>query len=294
MNDQLKRLEGLLAENETTTLFTSLLNITLVFLGARPACLLELNGFETKARDSSLAFLKAVSEELQLVTTQESTYRWFVAKQTISKKTTDRDVGEALGFECADYVKFKDMSQRRVSVSIVENTTQTVVYAEVCATSRKVDVQGKCTLWNEMMQQVGLKYRFTCKREAEMVSVTSLLLEENFMKKNLVEDYSNEYAQLLINYFYWGCQLGTEAAPLLENWEAFQFVMHHLSAIDIWYNEERFDFQEHAENYDFLVGRLRTFEKAVLKCGESQSCFEQHWNDLSNSLQLRNATVQDA
>lgn len=273
--------------SEHTNRFTSVLNITLVYLRARPAFLLELNIFETSDRGAHFSYFIDLAKQLDLCCSQESPQRWFISTKPVATTSSDEAVGRALGFACAGHTNFGDTSQPRIIATIREHKTQSVVYAEVCDLQRAgdVDVVAKADAWTKVLCNANLPYGFSAEISRERVGLQSLQSESNYSNKSMVTEYVSEYADILQNEFYFKCALGS-TAPLLENWTLFQFVMQKLTAINAMYNDEKYNFHKNPAGYDFLVVELKNFEDVALKCSDQPDCIPKAWAQLEGVLKI--------
>ena len=152
-------------------LFSIILNIILVKLGARPSTLIVLEDVIRNNKDMT-TIIDIIIGKMDMVKT--SSYKkkdgnFFVTNDIIIDiPKNDQEVGKLLGYECADHDYYL-LSVDRISYKIYEKKTNIQIYVELCEKDKisdlgkmKIIQEQKVQKWNDITNGI-IPYSFYLK-----------------------------------------------------------------------------------------------------------------------------------
>lgn len=233
----LNNLESILRDLEKNPIFEMLINIILVYFDKRNGTLLEYSVFQSpESVEHANGIINLFIDELRLYKRVDklASNRYLVFKNRSHPiPSTDREIGQFLGFLCSDHDYLNEQIVR-ISGQIVEKITGHVIYTELCEKGRinvetlALHLEDKVKQFNELMKRLNLKYCFET-RIQELQPWTMFMKPVDYTNRNFVRQNLQMYVNILGNQYYGKSLFVSNPQNVLKYFDLFVFIMDHIA-----------------------------------------------------------------
>lgn len=199
---------------------------------------------------------------------------YLITRNKSPKITTDSDLGKILGFKCYNDTNWNNVDIPRKALHIIENTTSTDIYTEVCSYDYISDkelkkfAEEKIIKFNNAIKQEIKSDRYSFRYEIENIIPNNIYIKhiENDDMEYILEN-KDEYANLLYNYFYDGTIFEENPDYIIEKYPLAKFLLL-ISVRDGIFDDIYAKYEPYSDGFNNLLNEMKKLENKLLNANE--------------------------
>lgn len=201
---------------------------------------------------------------------------YLITRNKSPKITTDSDLGKILGFKCYNDTNWNNVDIPRKALHIIENTTSTDIYTEVCSYDYISDkelkkfAEEKIIKFNNAIKQEIKSDRYSFRYEIENIIPNNIYIKhiENDDMEYILEN-KDEYANLLYNYFYDGTIFEENPDYIIEKYPLAKFLLL-ISVRDGIFDDIYAKYEPYSDGFNNLLNEMKKLENKLLNANEGE------------------------